>query len=113
MEQIIESHPRHKAKDIDGCYRILANEIVIQAIVDYEKALLDMEKWLEINRDGMGYEYAVWRKTECEQFFRSDYCFILCGVDGNRIIHHAKERVKQPGYDPKKRLRPFSNYNNS
>jgi hypothetical protein len=77
-------------------YQELANGIVLQAVVDYRRAL-----------DGKGYaskhgtvssEYII---GECERFFRSKYFHLITKVDGEYLIqkirreHEEKVRKEQ------------------
>lgn len=80
--------------------------IVTRAIIDYEKALLNVE--LARGYGGFTYEMAKSRARELEQFFESDFCYLMTQVDGGQIIYACKQRVKAPHYNPDNRFRPYA-----
>lgn len=62
------------------CYSRLVSSIVATALQDYKKGLLDDSP--KIIR-------------ECERFFRSDWCGMLCDIDSEVIIDRVKRYVKK------------------
>ncbi len=62
------------------CYSRLASSIVATALQDYRKGLLDGSPKLI---------------RECERFFRSDWCGMLCDIDSEVIIDRVKRYVKK------------------
>lgn len=80
--------------------------IISQAIIDYEKALLNVE--LTRGLGGFTHELAKSRALEIEKFFESDFCYLLTQVDGDQIIYACKQRVKEPHYNPDNRFRPYA-----
>lgn len=62
-------------------YQELANNIVIQAVKDYRKALRGKKK------------HSNWVVEECEMFFRSEWFNLLTRLDGEMIIHRIKQEV--------------------
>ena len=62
------------------CYARLASSIVAAAIQDYKKNLLaDSPRLIR----------------ECESFFRSGWCGVLCDIDGDVIIDRIKRYVRK------------------
>lgn len=61
-------------------YRALAEAIIVQAAIDYKKAL---------RYDEQG------RKREIERFFRSRYFAILTNVSGEMLINKLRDEVKE------------------
>lgn len=80
--------------------------IITRAIIDYERALLNIE--LTRGFGGYTHELAKSRALECEKFFESDFCYLMTKVDGDQIIYACKQRVKEPHYNPDKRFRPYA-----
>lgn len=80
--------------------------IITRAIIDYEKALLNVE--LTKGLGGFTYEMAKSRSRECEQFFESDFCYLMTQVDGDQIIYACKQRIKEPHYNPDNRFHPYA-----
>lgn len=60
----------------------LASAIVFQAIEDYQAA----SKRVFGNGEQMKKDIA--EMADIEEFLRSDYCYDLCGVDGDVIMKH-------------------------
>lgn len=65
-------------------YENLAISIVIQAIKDYRRAL-----------KGYGSNPEA-RIHECEKFFHSGWCYMLCKIDGDTLIRIIKENLDNP-----------------
>ena len=55
----------------------LTNAIILQAVKDYRKALK------ELSLNGKSSNAVI---TDCERFFRSDWCRQLTNVDGEYLI---------------------------
>ena len=69
---------------IDEAFDHLAKSIVIQAISDYREVLHNKRiKYLS---------RAKYNQTELEKFFLSDWCHMLSGYDGQRLINIIKEQ---------------------
>ena len=64
---------------MDG-YKELANAIILQAVMDYRKALKHDERG---------------RKREIEKFFRSVWFSILTNVSGEMLIQKLRAEVKE------------------
>ena len=80
--------------------------IISRAIIDYEKALLNVE----VTR-GIGvfaHKMAKSRALKLEKFFESDFCYLMTEIDGDQIIYACKQRVKEPHYNPDNRFRPYA-----
>lgn len=80
--------------------------IISQAIIDYEKALLNVE--LTRGLGGFTHELAKSRALEIEQFFESDFCYLMTEIDGDQIIYACRKRVKEPNYNPDSRFHPHT-----
>lgn len=80
--------------------------IIVRAIIDYEKALLNVELTRGIG--GFTHKKAKSRASEIEKFFESDFCYLLTQVDGDQIIYACKQRVKEPHYNPDNRFRSYA-----
>ena len=80
--------------------------IISRAIIDYEKALLNVE--LTRGLGGITHDMAKSRACELERFFESDFCYLMTQVDGDQIIYACKQRVKEPHYNPDSRFRPYA-----
>lgn len=80
--------------------------IISHAIVDYEKALLNVE--LTRGLGGITHDMAKSRALEIEKFFESDFCYLMTQVDGDQIVYACKQRVKEPHYNPDSRFRPYA-----
>lgn len=80
--------------------------IITRAIIDYEKALLNVDLTRDLG--GLTHELAKSRAVEIEKFFESDFCYLMTQVDGDQIIYACKQRVKEPRYNPDKRFRPYA-----
>lgn len=63
----------------DESYQLLVNDIIIQAVKDYRKAL---------KYDNRGI------KRECCRFFRSDWFKTLTAIDGELLISRLKSEVQ-------------------
>ena len=85
--------------------------IIARAIIDYEKALLNVELTRGIG--GFTHKMAKSRALEIEKFFESDFCYLLTQVDGDQIIYACKQRVKKPNYNPDSRFHPHKTIKNS
>lgn len=80
--------------------------IIARAIIDYEKALLNVELTRGIG--GFTHKMAKSRASEIEKFFESDFCYLMTEIDGDQIIYACKQRVKEPHYNPDNRFRPYA-----
>ena len=76
--------------------------IIARAIIDYEKALLNVELTRGIG--GFTHKMAKSRALEIEQFFESDFCYLMTEIDGDQIIYACRKRVKEPNYNPDSRF---------
>ena len=74
----------------DDPYRRLAAAIVEQATQDYQE---DME-YLYENPDGRKKVDSIAEKLENEEFFRSGWYQVLCGIDGEQVIRQLRENAK-------------------
>lgn len=70
----------------DENYENLRNAVVWQACRDYIKALRTVAK--NPNND-----YARYKITECERYFRSKSYASICDIDGEYMIKRCKERA--------------------
>ena len=69
---------------VDEAYEHFAKSIVIQAIEDYRQILRNKRiKYVSSTK---------WNQTEVEKFFLSDWCYILSGYDGQRLIDTIREQ---------------------
>lgn len=84
--------------------------IVSRAIIDYEKALLNVE--LTRGVGGLAHKMAKSRALKLEKFFESDFCYLMTEVDGDQIIYACRQRVKKPNYNPDSRFHPYTNNKN-
>lgn len=60
-------------------YEKLANAIILQAVKDYRLALKRLAR-------NPGYEQAIRMKNDVEHFFRSEWFFMLTGVNGEELL---------------------------
>lgn len=67
-------------------YTDLAHGIILQAVKDYRGALKTLGK-------NSKYAPALIMKSECEQFFRSDWFTMLSGIDGERLLRSLCEEA--------------------
>lgn len=74
----------------DDPYRRLAAAIVEQATQDYQEAM----EYLYENPDGRKKVDSIVEKLEDEEFFRSDWYQLLCGIDGEKMICQLRENAK-------------------
>ena len=74
----------------DDPYRRLAAAIVEQAALDYQEAM----EYLYENPDGRKKVDSIVEKLEDEEFFRSDWYQLLCGIDGEKMIQQLRENAK-------------------
>ena len=74
----------------DDPYRRLAAAIVEQATQDYQEAM----EYLYENPDGRKKVDSILEKLEEEEFFRSDWYQLLCGIDGEQMIRQLRENAK-------------------
>ena len=84
-----------KEKTIHICvqdypYRRLAAAIVEQATQDYQEAM----EYLYENPDGRKKVDSIAEKLENEEFFRSGWYQVLCGIDGEQVIRQLRENAK-------------------
>jgi len=72
---------------VDSGYRDLADAIILQAVTDYRRA-----HWkLRLCRH---HAEALETIAECEDFFRSTWFSILCGLDGEQLLRNLKREIK-------------------
>lgn len=71
--------------NIDGINN-LRIAIVTQAVKDYKTA------YAKIRKDPNDY-IATEQIKSLEKFFRSEYCYLLSGCDGEALIHGLRERL--------------------
>ena len=65
--------------DENAAYQRLASAIVLRAVKDYRFAKRRLERDPE----------DIWARemaTECEKFFRSDWCYALSGMDDDYLM---------------------------
>ena len=74
----------------DDPYRRLAAAIVEQATQDYQEAM----EYLYENPDGRKKVDSIVEKLEDEEFFRSSWYQMLCGIDGKKMIQQLRENAK-------------------
>lgn len=74
----------------DDPYRRLAAAIVEQATQDYQEAM----EYLYENPDGRKKVDSIAEKLENEEFFRSGWYQVLCGIDGEQVIRQLRENAK-------------------
>ena len=80
-----------KTWQTEAGYEVLAAEIVHAAMVDYMQA----------KRDGnMGKVVAL------QKFFRSDWCHLLCGSDGDVLIEAADKKCEKLKFIREKKKKP-------
>lgn len=65
-------------------YQTLAHAIIMQAVVDYKKALNKLQR-RKRDKEARG------TKQECERFFRSRWFSQLSSVDGEYLIRKIRE----------------------
>lgn len=71
-------------------YQLLANAIVLQAANDWKRANMELKKAKPLSRKWLSWENL---RKECEEFFRSEWCGELTGLDGNYILERLKKGV--------------------
>lgn len=72
----------------------LRNAIILSAVYDYKKLLRKREN-LTLNYDKIAKRSEIFAKIGVlEKFFTSDYFLELTGVNGNLIIKHVQEVIK-------------------
>ena len=74
----------------DDPFRRLAAAIVEQAAQDYQEAM----EYLYENPDGRKKVDSIAEKLENEEFFRSGWYQVLCGIDGEQVIRQLRENAK-------------------
>lgn len=74
----------------DDPFRRLAAAIVEQAAQDYQEAM----EYLYENPDGRKKMDSIVEKLEDEEFFRSGWYQVLCGIDGEQVIRQLRENAK-------------------
>ena len=67
-----------------------AAAIVEQATQDYQEAM----EYLYENPDGRKKVDSIAEKLENEEFFRSGWYQVLCGIDGEQVIRQLRENAK-------------------
>ena len=82
-------------RNIEQCYRDLADAIVVQAANDYRKALDGRSYHTSLGKD------SEWVKKEVEKFFHSSWFRALTKIDGDFLLeqlereHNEKVRRKK------------------
>jgi hypothetical protein len=71
-------------RNIEQCYRDLADAIVVQAANDYRKALGGKSYHVNPKKD------SEWVKKEVEKFFHSSWFRALTHVDGDFLIEQLQ-----------------------
>ena len=71
----------------EAMYLLIA-AIIEQAITDYKKAYKALHN---PKANEAAKTRAEWKIDECEQFFRSDWCDLLTGGNGERILKRLQE----------------------
>ena len=71
------------ASGCDDPYEELANAIVLQVVADYRSALRRLAKTLKDRK-------AQQIKTECEEFFLSEWYHALTSVDGMMLLQRLR-----------------------
>ena len=69
---------------VNDPWQELANNIVLQAVVDYRRALC-----------GMGYKHKTAERVvqECERFFHSHWFGMLTKLSGEALVERIKEKT--------------------
>ena len=65
--------------------RGLASAIVLRAIHDYIMVTNGVENTQDSDHDWNAKKNGT-RKQELISFFKSDWCYLLCGLEGNKIL---------------------------
>ena len=68
----------------DTAYQRLANAIVCQAVKDYRLALLRLRR---NPKDRIAREMV----QDCEKFFRSEWCYLLSGMDADYFLRKLRD----------------------
>ena len=74
----------------DDPYRRLAAAIVEQAAQDYQEAM----EYLYETPHGRKRMNNIVEKLEGEEFYRSDWYQMLCGIDGERMISQLRKNAR-------------------
>lgn len=89
-----------KIKSDEGA-ELLMQAIVEHAVVDYQNAISQIAKYESMLLDGENEKmhlklcHAKSRKSECERFFYSDYCFGFTGISGEELIEMIRKKGKR------------------
>ena len=89
-----------KIKSDEGA-ELLMQAIVEHAVVDYQNAISQIAKYESMLLDGeiekmhLKLCHAKSRKSECERFFYSDYCFGFTGISGEELIEMIRKKGKR------------------
>lgn len=83
-----------------NCYYRLANGIVLQAVLDYQKSLKGQQVLRHISVDEM--------KKECEDFFTSEWFSILTKIDGKQLMRKLQEEHENESKSRRKYKRPHT-----
>lgn len=73
------------------CYQALGRAVLIRSILDYQ----DAQKALRFPRSKRKTTMLKRTISECEEFFNSDYCRVISGVDGKRVLREIRQ-IKLP-----------------
>ena len=104
--------------DIRTGYMNLANMIVLVACEDYKNAILKgYREYDKFKNAGYSKEVldAIWEQHRqgqlkpLENFFRSDWCYLLSDINGELMIKKIREKAKKI-YDSKKKSGKGYNY---
>ena len=71
-------------------YKLLANEIIIQAVADYKFA----QHQIKVNPMNRAAEYEI---QKLEKFFRSGWFSTLTSIDGEFLIKQIQKEVRESG----------------
>lgn len=82
-----------KAKKEFGGYELLASAVVIQAVKDYRRALVDYHETPT--------NVCKSRVRELERFFKGEDIMIYTKLDGERLMERVRDEVIKFNYDLK------------
>ncbi len=71
-------------------YQRLAHAIVLHAVNDYRRTLRTLAHSPQ-------HRYALVKKSEIEEFFRSQYYKLLTGLEGEKLIQQLQAEIKHKG----------------
>lgn len=77
---------------VELAYHNLAMRVVIKAVEDY-KNVLKQCRHQKAEKYGYIDPRTIKAKHELEAFFDSDWCTLLCGMDGRDVKNRIKNRI--------------------